>query len=222
MPGSIDITLASHTLTLLGERAAWWTARATLIVADTHFGKASHFRSRGLAVPEGSTDADLSLLSMLIERHAARELIVLGDLLHGDGSLDQATRHSLSRWRGRHESIDISLVRGNHDRHAGDPPGELRITCVDEPWDVSGIALRHHPAETSPMIAGHVHPAARVQDYDGSVSIACFVLDGDRLILPAFGRFTGTSIIDSEPGTRLFPAGRGRITELPFSPMPRR
>lgn len=80
---ALAVALAGEPMTLLGERALFWPARARLIIADLHLGKSHVFRRAGIAVPSGATRGDLDRLAALVARTAARELWIVGDVLHG-------------------------------------------------------------------------------------------------------------------------------------------
>src|SRR5215213_2758960 len=80
--GMHPIEFANESLHLLPDRAVYWPARSTLLVADVHFGKCATFRSLGVPVPAGSTQKDLARLTKLIELTSARRLVILGDLVH--------------------------------------------------------------------------------------------------------------------------------------------
>ena len=69
----------------------------------------------------------------------------------------------MAEWRERHAELEILVIRGNHDLHAGDPDGAIRATTVDEPWPDSPFELHHHPepSDRGYVLAGHVHPAIR-------------------------------------------------------------
>jgi len=131
------VTWAGETLALLPERAVLWPARRWLLVADVHLGKDASFRSRGVPLPAGAGDRDLDRLTRLVLDREVAHLVILGDLLHDAESRSAATLESIGRWRARHDRLEITLVRGNHDRRAGDPPPDLGIRCVDEPaWSL--------------------------------------------------------------------------------------
>src|SRR4051794_25075204 len=92
---------AGETLLLLPDRAVFWPRTYTLLVADAHLGKAAAFRAAGLPLPGGTTTAGLDRLAALIERHAVRRLVLLGDLVHARTSFAPATVAAIAAWRER-------------------------------------------------------------------------------------------------------------------------
>lgn len=197
-------------LHLLPERAAWLPEAGLLLVADVHVGKAASFRRLGVPVPRGTTQANLARLDALLARFpAARRLVFLGDFLHAASGRAIATLAALHTWRQGHAGLMLTLVRGNHDSHAGDPPGALGIEVVEEPWLHAGLALCHDPATTRPPgvpgIAGHLHPVARLGRGFEAVRLPCFHARADGvLVLPAFGEFTGGARVAAGAGDTLY------------------
>ena len=158
----VSLTLAGEQVYLLSERALYWPGTSTLVVADLHWGKASTFRAAGIPLPIGTTSDDLARLDSALQRTGARRMVVLGDLFHARaGRIASHTLAELRRWRSLAGTFEILLVRGNHDRHAGDPPKDLQINCVNAPAFVPPFIFRHEPvdAEGAYGLAGHVHPA---------------------------------------------------------------
>jgi len=191
---------------LLSERAAWIADSGSLLVADLHLGKAQSFRRAGVPVPTGTTAAMLARLDRLIERFAPRELVVLGDLLHGPLSQRGPVIDALAQWRVRHAAVGLRMVRGNHDHAAGDPPSHCGIEVIASPWRRDGIALCHDPEEVAPgfKIAGHLHPVVSLRSRTDRARVACFWLRADALVLPAFGEFTGGWPVQARAGEQLF------------------
>ena len=140
-------------------------------MADIHFGKAAAYRRLGQPVPHGTTDANLRQLDGLLARYCCRQLIFLGDFLHAPESHAPATLARLAEWRSRHPQLAITLVRGNHDLRAGDPPAQLGIDVVNEPLLLGPYALQH-AAPSHHVLAGHVHPAFRYR-VAGASACAC-------------------------------------------------
>lgn len=217
--GAAVVTLAGESVELLAERALFWPRARTLFVADVHLGKAAAFRAGGVAIPRGATANDLARLGALIERCAASRLVVLGDFLHAAAGCVPALHAAFTRWRAAHAALAITLVRGNHDRRAGDPPPGWRIDVVSDPHPLAPFVLCHEPAtpRTGHALCGHLHPGARVSSGPHeSVRLPCFVLGQRRTLLPAFGRLTGLAIVAPNPGETLVAIAATRLFALPF------
>src|SRR5690606_11296671 len=134
-------------LHLTPERAVWWPAQRTLLLADMHVGKAAVFRAHGLPVPRGTTTATLSRLTQVVARTGAERLIVLGDFLHARESHAPATLAALKRWRDQHAQLHCLIVQGNHHRHAGPPPADPRFDTHICPLDLGGLIGAHDAQE---------------------------------------------------------------------------
>ena len=214
----LAIEYHGETLWLLADKAIYWPARRALLVADVHIGKAASYRALHQPVPRGTTEATLARLDTLLVEYDCEQLIVLGDFLHARSARAPTTLERLRAWRARHHAIRMVLVRGNHDRHAGDPPEELTIEVVDEPWLMGPFALQHEPTAhpTHAVLAGHVHPAYLLRGNGRQrLRLPCFVFRADVSVLPAFGEFTGGWTIEPAPRARVFIAGGGRVWAVP-------
>jgi DNA ligase-associated metallophosphoesterase len=212
------VRLAGEEILLLPERALFWPRAAALIAADLHWGKAATFRAAGIPVPAGTTSADLARLDAALERTCARRLLVLGDLFHARaGRVAAGTRAELRRWRGLHPKLEILLVRGNHDRHSGDPPEDLRINCVNAPAFVPPFILRHEPTAAGEgyTLAGHIHPGLVLSGPAlQRERLPCFLLSARMAVLPAFGTSTGLATIEPRAGDRAFVVAEADVIEV--------
>ncbi|MBK9243729.1 MAG: ligase-associated DNA damage response endonuclease PdeM [Burkholderiales bacterium] len=214
----LDLDFGGTTWRALPQLAALWLPPRWLVVADLHFGKAATFRARGVPVPGGTTEAGLARLTALIEQTRPRRLVFLGDLLHAREAHGAGTMQQLARWRAQHAALPMTLVEGNHDRHAGAPPPALSIDVVDEPWTMQGIAFCHHPQRiaNTAVVAGHLHPCVRLHGAaNDTLRLPCFWQRVDLLTLPAFGEFTGGAPIQRERGDRVFAVADAGLIEIP-------
>lgn len=216
---SVDFEFGGTAWRALPQLAALWLARRWLVVADAHFGKAATFRARGVPVPQGTTQANLARLTALIEATRPTRLVFLGDLLHAREAQRAETMRELAHWRAQHANLPVTLVEGNHDRHAGAPPGPLDIEVVADPWPAYGIAFRHQPQRSDvDAVAGHLHPCVRLRGAaNDTVRLPCFWLRPGLLTLPAFGEFTGGAPIEREAGDRVLAVADDRLIEIPAS-----
>lgn len=212
----IEIEVAGEQLVLLGEGALYWPARASLFIGDPHFGKAASFRANGIPVPGGTTGGNLVRLESALSLTGARRLICLGDLLHARSGRSERTLGAVTTWREQRPDLDWLLVRGNHDRHAGDPPEAWQVRCVDAPLLEAPFVLQHEPAEANEgyALAGHVHPAARVGRGKLAEQLPCFLFSQRLALLPAFGEFTGMVVVRRQPGDRVFVLAGGEVFRL--------
>ena len=214
--GAVDIEAAGEVLTLLPQRALYWPARSMLVIADIHFGKAASFRAQGIPVPRGTTTENLEMLTALVAATGATSVLFLGDFLHARHAHAAATMAALQDWRERHSHLALTLVRGNHDSHAGDPPSRLGITVVDEPYLVGPFVFAHHP-QSHPdgyVLAGHVHPVYRLAARGDALRLPCYLFGAEGGVLPSFGAFTGGHPVIPAPRDRLFLATPDRVIEL--------
>jgi DNA ligase-associated metallophosphoesterase len=173
-----------ETLHLLPSGGLFWPTRKTLTVSDLHLGKSERLARRGgTLLPPYETQATLEKLDRDLEATRAEVVICLGDSfddLAAVNGIDEASRLWLARlMAGR----DWTWITGNHD--AG--PIEIGGTHRDElklaPFTFRHIAEPQEKAE----ISGHYHPKARL----AGQSRPCFLADANRLILPAYGVYTG-------------------------------
>lgn len=228
----VGLELRGEALRLLPERAVYWPARRALIIADPHFGKAAAFRAGGVPIPGGTTTAMLRRLDAALERAGAARLVVLGDLLHARSGRAPRTLDEVAAWRAARPGLLITLIRGNHDRRAGDPPAEWRVECLDAPAAETPFVWLHEPPDAVVQavelasasqpgqvelqgypIAGHVHPAVALGGNGRALTLPCFYFGRDYGLLPAFGEFTGTAVVRPRAGERVFVLAGEEIIE---------
>lgn len=206
LDGALAFEVAGERLQLLPQKAVYWPREHLLLIADIHFGKAAAFRSFGIPVPHGTTNENLDALDALIDATGARHVLFLGDFLHARAAHAATTQAAMLAWRQRRPELLLTLVRGNHDKHAGDPPSALGIAMVDEPYTLGAFSFCHHPDLAAPgyVLAGHVHPVYVLATRFDALRLPCFVAGPTRMILPSFGSFTGGHALQPEPDDRVF------------------
>jgi hypothetical protein len=209
------LSLCGETLLPDPSGALLWPAAEAIVVADLHFEKGSSYPG----LPPYDTTATLAGLGEVLARYRPRRVICLGDSFHDGGAamrLDRADRDALAGLVEAHEWL---WVAGNHDP----APPALGGRVVGE-IAIGALCFRHE-ADTAAEpgeISGHYHPKASWRARGRSVRGRCFVVDGRRLVLPAFGAYAGGLDVRDPAIARLFPDGfdvhliaRGRITRLP-------
>lgn len=214
-----ETAVAGERVALYAERALHWPAGGVLFVADVHLGKAAAFRAGGIPLPRGGTGRDLARLSALLARTRAPRLVVLGDFLHAAAGRVAALDVAFRAWRAAHAQVAITLVRGNHDDRAGDPPADWHVDVVAEPHALAPFLACHRPVVPGSgyALCGHVHPGVRLAGATAAASarLPCFVLGRRRAILPAFGGFTGLALVTPARGDRIVAIAGTRLFALP-------
>lgn len=210
---------AAHpSLTLLPEGAVYLTDSRTLVIADLHLGKSAAFRAKGLPVPEGDTARDLGRVRALVEKHQAARIIVAGDLFHAPSGITPELESELGGFLNA-ISIPFTLVLGNHDAKLRTIPAGL--DCVERLDLGNGLGIVHDPADAEGQdfhLCGHHHPVVKIPDGKRTwLRFPCFHNPGNRLVLPAFGTFTGGAVIHPGTDDRIFVALRDQVIELPKS-----
>lgn len=216
--GAATACWAGETVHLLPAPALWWPAQRVLFVADVHLGKAASYRALGQPVPGGTTQRNLARLDDVMAWCAPAQLVFLGDLLHAREARTATLLQSVAAWRARHAHVTMTLVRGNHDSRAGDPPASLDIAVVDEPWRIGPFAACHHPQTHASLfvLAGHLHPVCRLRGPGrDQLRMRCFVQTPGQAVLPAFGEFTGGWTVAPAPGLQLHGVADGAVWTLP-------
>jgi DNA ligase-associated metallophosphoesterase len=210
--------VAGETLLLLPERAVYWERAGALLVADPHFGKAAAFRAGGVPVPRGTTTENLRRLDTAITRTGAQRVVFLGDFLHAREGRAPETLRVLNEWRASHASMDMLLVRGNHDARAGDPPRELAIRCDNAPVREAPFVFAHHPAlsDDGYVLCGHIHPGVWLHGAGRQFErLPCFWFGPRTAVLPAFGEFTGLASVDVIEGDRVWVVAGDEVIPVP-------
>jgi DNA ligase-associated metallophosphoesterase len=205
-PSRADAAIAIAAVDFIADPsgALYWPDERMLVVADLHLEKGSSYAARGTLLPPYDTAATLDRLRATLARFMPRVVVALGDSFH-DGSgperLADEDRVVLSTLqRGR----DWFWIAGNHDP---DPAGDIGGIFADA-LACGPLTLRHQPTPGTDAgeVAGHLHPAARVVQRGRAVTRRCFVSDGRRLVMPAFGAYAGGLSIRDRAFLRIFGA----------------
>ncbi|MGG5807766.1 ligase-associated DNA damage response endonuclease PdeM [Falsiroseomonas sp. CW058] len=217
------VHLAGERLMLDPAGLVAWPAQRLLAVADLHLEKGSHFAAAGRFVPPYDTRETLERLSLALRRHRPARLVLLGDSFHdarGCQRLAAADGALLGRMLA---GIEVVWVLGNHDPV---PPEGLPGTAAEE-WRCGPLVFRHiaQPG-ASGELSGHFHPKATMPTRAGGVTRPCFLSDGRRVLLPAFGAYTGGLDIRDPAVAALFPRGgrafllgEARLYSFPTGPL---
>jgi DNA ligase-associated metallophosphoesterase len=198
---------AGHLLQLDPSGALVWPELQTLIVADLHLEKGSAAAGRGQLIPPWDSRVTLDRLALLLRRLRPRCIVALGDSFHDNGGPSRMAQADASRLKAMTEATDFVWIQGNHDP---EPPKGIGGRAAPE-WTSAGLTFRHQAQRDSAgEISGHFHPKARVATRAGEVVRPCFVADARKIMLPAFGAYTGGLDVRAPAIAGHFPRG-GRV-----------
>ena len=187
-------------LSLLHEKAIWIESLSSLLVADLHFGKATHYRKSGIPVPELVHELDWIRLSRLHEEFCPANTYFLGDLFHSDWNDQWAY---LNQFLTQIKTTEFHLVKGNHDVLSPAAYQQSILKIHKEPLTIGNLMLSHEPIKSVPIgmlnICGHIHPGIRLAGKARqAITLPCFFQSESQLLLPAFGNFTGLALVRPE------------------------
>ena len=183
-----EFSLAGIALTALGSGALWWAERRLLCVSDLHLGKSERIvRKGGTPLPPYENRDTLLRLEHDLRRTDAETVICLGDSfddLEAENGLNETDRLWITRLQAGRRWI---WIEGNHD------PGPVEIGGAHlSEYREDGLTFRHiADPDKSGEVSGHFHPKTSITANGRAVSRRCFLVDKQRVVLPAFGTFTG-------------------------------
>lgn len=169
--------------------ALYWPSEDALIIADLHLEKGSSFAQRGQMLPPYDTRETLARLANALDITPATTVIALGDSFHDEHGGERLSEQDHEALTLLQEDRDWIWITGNHDATISARLGGI----VKDELTVEGITLRHIPStgRVTHEISGHFHPCARLSRLGHTIRRPCFVGNGRRLVMPAFGAYTG-------------------------------
>lgn len=188
------ITIQNQTFQLLPEKALFWNEEKMLILSDLHLGKSGHFRKSGIPAPAQINSKTLGRLTILLEQYTPETVLILGDLFHSDANREW---FEFEDWLLRNRAFEFILVTGNHDSlhpsfyHSANLAvyAELSIGPFLFVHDTNKI---NHTGHNITLVGGHIHPAVKLKGKGRqSLRFPAFIISENRILLPAFGEFTG-------------------------------
>lgn len=204
-PATCHLSVNGEELLLDPSGVAFWPGEKTLILADIHFEKGSAYARTGQLLPPYDTRAMLRRIEELLARYCPAQVIALGDSFHDQDAENRLDAEEVAMLAHLTQRARWLWVEGNHDP---DPPAWIGGVVVPE-IAIGGLVFRHIPNDfhTRGEVAGHLHPVARISRHGLSVRRRCFVSDGHRLILPAFGAYAGGLDVRDKAVQALFDQG---------------
>ena len=212
MEGTLKISIADEEMILHPYGALYWVRMDMVLIADLHIGKIEHFRKSGLAVPAGIVEGNFKRLDKVLDTFKPAHIYFLGDLFH---SKKNSGWDRFFEWMET-VSVPVNLILGNHDRHDLKSIPKGLINMISD-LDIDRFLLSHHPEEHAGKfnICGHIHPGVVIRGRGKSYAkSACFAVEENRLVLPAFGVFTGLHPVDLEKCAAVYVCAADEVLRL--------
>ncbi len=187
----------------------FWVDRSMLLISDVHLGKVSHFRKYGAAVPTSVARENFRLLDQVVALFHPKMICFLGDLFHSSINLEFEW---FEKWVSS-LSAKCILITGNHDIISSLRYEALGMEVHPE-MQIGEFILTHHPTSREGLFnfSGHIHPAVRLNGLGRQqLRVPCFFKSHDQVILPAFGKFTGTFVIDPKLGDEIYAIAKNEV-----------
>jgi DNA ligase-associated metallophosphoesterase len=219
-PDTLTLRLNGADLVAEPSGALYWPAMLTLVVADLHLEKGSSYARRGTMLPPYDTPATIERLAAATERPDVQRVICLGDSFHDMGAPARLAPDDAERLARLTSRCEWLWLAGNHDPS---PPAALGGHVIDGDLRLGPLTFRHVAATDAKPgeVSGHYHPKACLHRRGRRLSGRCFIFNGKRLVLPAFGAYAGGLDVRDPALGALFPGGfsvhllaRGRLTAL--------
>ena len=220
MHNAAPFDFAGHAMMADASGGLYWAGQSTLVVSDLHLEKGSSFAARRHRhLPPYDTRATLTCLSILVARYDPARVVCLGDSFHDLAAFDRMDEDDCTMLSTLAKGREWIWITGNHDPL---PNGCFGGRTEDE-IEIAGIVFRHQAGRTDAFeVSGHYHPKAAIVVRNSRVAGRCFAIDGARLIMPAFGAYTGgLNVLDPairdlmDDDFHVAIIGRERIVRMP-------
>lgn len=213
------IRISGQTWILHPDKAVFWKEERILILTDLHLGKSGHFRKSGIAAPGILNSRNLDRLGKLLHEFEPKKVLILGDLFHSSANRDWL---EFEEWLASTPAASWQLVTGNHDSLHSSFYESAGIETATE-WS-SGVFHFIHDAtdalegkgDDRITVSGHVHPGISLKGRGRqALRLPCFLIsEGKKIILPAFGEFTGLKRIQPKETDHVFAVVEHQVMQI--------
>jgi DNA ligase-associated metallophosphoesterase len=200
----LKVSVVEEDLALGSEKCIYLSKDKYLLLSDLHIGKEAHFRKSGIALPAYTQNKTLERLESILKEIEVEKVIFLGDLFH---SSINSSFILFKEFLGKFSKIKFILVQGNHEIYKADFYKSMGLETLEK-LCIKNLVLSHEPVKVDDgklNICGHIHPAVKLKGFGRQyIKVDCFYYDGNSLILPPFGEFTGNFIIKPKSNDKVW------------------
>jgi len=171
----------------------FWPLKKIAIVSDLHLEKSSYLAKRGNFLPPYESFETLKKLRNVLKKKNIKQLILLGDVFHDNYGYERLENSARDLFNKIIIQYNARFILGNHDKNINIP--NLKTL---KKLKINNINLTHQLTQNlSIEITGHYHPKVVLLIQGNKISKSCFIVSGKKIILPAFGKFTGGLNVES-------------------------
>lgn len=209
----MKVIIAKNDFILDHRRVMYDVKREEIIVADLHVGKSAHFRKAGISLPGYSFVSDILRFQQILYDYQPKSVLILGDLFHSDKN------EEFNEWNELVKSfpeIKFVLVIGNHDLWSMRSTDLEGLDAVNE-LQRENVFYSHEPTDKADCInfCGHIHPGVKLKGSGKQeLSLSCFWLAKNRLVLPAFSELTGLGMVKPKKTDRIYIPVEDKVIEI--------
>ena len=211
--------LHKQTLWLSPARCIFWEEEKALILSDLHFGKTGHFRKEGIGVPQNIFKEDLQRLFTQIQFFKPEKILIAGDMSHSRANKEIDL---FLKWRNDLSSVDIYLIKGNHDILSNKFYEEANIKVEKKKLAIKDFCFTHDFAsdcedsdEDIFTFSGHIHPGIKFNgNGKQSFMLPCFYFSDKHAVLPAFSLFTGLYKLRPKKKDKVFALVENQVIKM--------
>ena len=169
--------------------ALFWPEKQTVIFSDLHLEKGSWFAKQNVFLPPYDTLDTLNRVEKVVNYFKPSRVISLGDSFHDDTWMERISKEQIAKILNLTNNYEWFWIQGNHDPCGVPSLGGINLSDYLDP----PLTFRHEAKREirDGEVSGHFHPKAKIKLNRKSFSDRCFISDETRVILPAFGSFTG-------------------------------
>ena len=211
--------LRKQTLWLSPARCIFWEEEKALILSDLHFGKSGHFRKSGIGVPQNVYKEDLQRLFTQIQFFKPTTLLIAGDMFHSHANKEI---DFFLKWRNDMPSLEINLIKGNHDVLSNKFYEGANITVTKQKLAIKNFCFTHDITSVCEdddgdmfTFSGHIHPGIKVTgSAKQSLQLPCFYFADTYAVLPAFSIFTGLHKVKPKKSDKVFALVEDQVIKM--------
>jgi uncharacterized protein len=210
VPRKVRINLAGLEFEPRLSGALYLAESEALLVSDMHLEQGASLARRGFHAPPFDTLSTLQILEQEMAVLKPRQIVFLGDAFHDRVAAAELPHAYRTKLVGLIDQVQTIWIAGNHDPDAPfGLPGEHMMECKIGP-----VTLRHEPSRNNRNgyeIAGHLHPGAAVVQRGVATRTKCFAADATRIVMPAFGAYTGALNVHSPAFAKLLDIEKAKL-----------